>query len=343
MNTSACISKSNYITICGPDLLGRFGDGRQIDIVQFLPDYLRGAETEDFLILFQNFLNNMYDGLGGWQLSSTEIDVDQDWITSGNSPSATALQNFTYEISGVSAFTDATSVEQLKLNWPTNASYVTSAQKISILEKVSRLTELHDPDLIDLQYIQFYAANLGYDINISRNELGNSGTNDNFGTTELIEACSAVDINRYLRFVVQNLPSWYKIKTTRNSIKVMLYSFGLVADIIEYFTNNYKSFSANGRWRYNIDNSVTGIDPSYFPTPHFAIIVDFDLSSDISFDVARRQKVINAIESIRPVNTVFRRLVGFVNRNIDLLAAGYIRSSRYMVIESNGYSNGWAG
>jgi len=76
---------------------------------------------------------------------------------------------------------------------------------MSILEKVNRLTELHDPDLIDLEYIQYFANNLGYNVNVNRSQFGNGGTDAN----------SEEELNRYLRFMVRNLPSWYKIKTTR--------------------------------------------------------------------------------------------------------------------------------
>jgi hypothetical protein len=120
----------------------------------------------------------------------------------------------------------------------------------------------------------------------------------------------------------------------------MLYSFGLVGDIIEYFTKDYKD---SGLWRADYNGDLEDIENNWFPTPHFAVFVDFDLSSDISFEISRRQKVIRAIESIRPINTVFRKLVGYVKRIMPLSVACFIRSTRYTVIESNGYSNGWAG
>ena len=34
--------------------------------------------------------------------------------------------------------------------------------------------------------------------------------------------------DKYLRFIISNLPTWYKIKTTRNSIRIMLFSFGII-------------------------------------------------------------------------------------------------------------------
>ena len=345
LENSSCTTSVDYITLCGPNMLGRFGACRNINLVEYLPLYLRGGETEEFLVLFEEFLNNMYSGLCGWQTTSTELPVTQDSIlTNAKTESATAELNFSYDVSGTSASTEATKAEQLSLEWPTNALYPTSAQKISILEKVARITELHDPSLIDIEYIQFFASNLGYSVNVSRDEVGVSGTTtESFGTTEYQGDCNESDINRYLRFVVENLPTWYKIKTTRNAVKVMLYSFGLVGDLIEYFTDNYKQTSDGGSWRADFSGNLNEIDNDWFPTPHFAIYIDFDLSSDITFELQRRNKVVRAIESIRPINTVFRRLVGFVIRRFDFEAACYMRSSRYTVISSNGYSNDWPG
>jgi hypothetical protein len=136
LESSNCKPKEDYITICGPEMLGRFGSCRNINLVEYLPLYLRGGETEEFLVLFEEFLNNMFSGLCGWQVTSADIPINQSWsvINSGSS-SASVSQDFSYDISGVSAFTNATSVEQLNLGWPSKASYATSAQKISILDR----------------------------------------------------------------------------------------------------------------------------------------------------------------------------------------------------------------
>jgi hypothetical protein len=121
---------------------------------------------------------------------------------------------------------------------------------------------------------------------------------------------SAVDIGKYLRFMVANLPNWYKIKTTQNAIKVMLYSFGLIGDINEYYTYDY-----NTKWIIYGDDRLEFIPDNYYPTPHFAIKISIDDSiGSISFDNERRNNVIDAINSIRPINTVFKGLNGYVQR-----------------------------
>ena len=102
---------------------------------------------------------------------------------------------------------------------------------ISILEKINRLTQLFDPWLMPIDLIQFYAQNLGYEVGLNRQE---------FPTVDSLDPVQAqIEANKFLRFMTSQLPEWYKIKTSRPSLKVMLYSFGLVGDVVYYYTKNY--------------------------------------------------------------------------------------------------------
>jgi hypothetical protein len=108
-------------------------------------------------------------------------------------------------------------------NVPTNT--------ISILEKINRLTQLFDPWLMPIELVQFYAQNLGYDVGLNREQIP---TLVNVDPEE-----AKIEQNKYLRFMVSQLPEWYKVKTTRPSLKTMLYSFGLVGDVVYYYTKTY--------------------------------------------------------------------------------------------------------
>ena len=294
--------KPNYIKICGPQQPIRFDGPKTIDITQWLPDTLKDSTTNDLLGQFEDFLNTMFDGVAGFQTTITETGTSADYIY--GTPK----------------------------NWDT--------KKISILEKVNRIAELHDPALIDLDYLQYFAGNMGYNIDLSRGDLGSV-----LATSEET-VCSGVDIDKYLRFVVSNLPSWYEIKTTRNAIKVMLFSFGMIGDIAQYFTDSYLPTTSGGKWEvpdYDmIDNNLTRIPNNYFPTPHFIIWTDYDKSTtDLSWSYDTRKQLVNAIESIRPVNTVFRHLGAYVKRILDVYVEMQMRSRRYISIPSNGYSDSW--
>lgn len=334
--------KCPYINLCGPSENGRFGANRNINLVEYLPIYLRGGETESFTQLFEDFLNEMFDGLGGFETTTTELGVTQGYE---NVPKVSASEENwprenTYYLSATSATeeTNASIVEQIAISQPSN----TDNQKISILEKVQRITELHDPDLIDLEYIQYFANNLGYDIDINRDEVGISGTGtigtESFGDSS---GCVAANSNKYLRFTISNLPTWYKIKSTNNAIKVMLYSFGLIGELIEYYTNNYLPSTSGGNWILDYTGEFSDIPDGWYPTPHFAISINIDDSINISDDVERRQKIINAIESIRPINTVFENLSANLKRFTTIEVSSVLRMRRYINIEPNGFANDW--
>lgn len=218
---------------------------------------------------------------------------------------------------------------------PTSAS-----GKISILEKVYRLAELHDPDLIDIDYIQYFANNLGYDISVDRSQIGVSAK----GNTD-------DETNRYLRFIVTNLPSWYKIKTTRNAVKTMLFSFGLVADMIYYYTKEYSEDDVDwgyGEIFYDVTDSklkedLTKIPDDWYPTPHFGIWFDINRSSThFSYDKTRQKQILNALNSVRPINTVFKGIVGYYKAEDNLWASPRTRYRKQIVIASSATQDYWA-
>lgn len=221
-------------------------------------------------------------------------------------------------------------------------SDVVETNKISILEKIDRLKECQDPDLMDINSIQYFAENLGYDVNINRGELGNLAL-----ATDDTNTCSADDADRYLRFAIRNLPLWYKTKTTNNSLKIMLYSFGMVGDISQYYTNNYLPEKNGGKWiapDYSMSNNdLSQIPKDFYPTPHFIVWINLDLSeNNLNIENAKRDQIVNAIESIRPANTVFKRLGAYTTVNYNIYMNLFTRfHSRYIKIPANGDSDGW--
>ena len=315
------ILKSDYITMTGPESI-RYGANRELNLTNFLPNMYRGTDVETFTQFFEEFLNTMFDGVDGFNLSNTEIAVTKNYTIN---PISGTLRNDTYSFDSKSISADANNVqEQLSTLNSDNT-------KISILERIYRITELHDPDLIDIEYIQYFAKNLGYNLDVYRNEAGGFGTElGNLGELETLTI--AADINRYLRFMVSNLPHWYKIKTSDNAIKVMLYSFGLVGDIIKYYTDSYDRIEAGGKWTADLTDDLSQIPTNYFSTPHYAIKIMIDESVDIIADIEKRSSVIRAIESIKPINNVFRRLMGYINRTLLMQIRCNVRLQRYIRI-----------
>ena len=275
---------------CGPDQPIRFSKDRLIDLVEYLPQYLKQTETNDLVLFFQNYLNTMFTGLNGFTLSG-----------SGGNP------------------------EHLKYIDPSNLS----TEKISILERINRIVEMQDPTLVDLDYLQYLANNLGYNVNINRGEIGTILTG---GTV----ACSAIEIDKQMRFVVENLPEWYRIKTTRNAIKVMLFSYGLIGDLAYMYTDSYLPISQGGNWVVNdynmLNTDVNNVPKNYFSTPHFIIWADLDNPLSLNFDVINITQIINAINSMKPVNSVFHGLGAYLSRQMEISFSAHMRIRKYLYI-----------
>lgn len=197
--------------------------------------------------------------------------------------------------------------------------------KISVLEKINRLADLQDPDFADIEYLQFFANNLGYSIDVSRGELGVLADQDSE------DPCVQEDVKRYLRFIVESLPSWSKIKTTQNSIKIMLYSFGLVGELITRYTSDYRTENGSNwiNFREGRDN-FGNIPQGFYPTSHFVVSIELDESTqNFSLNSTTRTNVIRAIDSVRPVNTVMDGVLGHVTRQATYYVRAYLRERAY--------------
>jgi len=230
---SACVLKKNYISLFGPEHI-RWGDCRDINLIDMIPQTLIGTDTETYIQVYQDYLNEMYAGSCGYTLGASALDTCACEVSACL---LSAVNNFyehqTYLSGGISANTLHTPTDDVEKVFLSDFCQI-PRKKISVLEKAYRLTELFDPDLIPIELIQFYAQNLGYEVGLSRDNVGLD-----FDGTQTVSQ-ESINQKKYLRFMIRNLPTWYKIKTTRNSVKMMLYSFGLVGDFIYYFTRNYR-------------------------------------------------------------------------------------------------------
>lgn len=178
---------------------------------------------------------------------------------------------------------------------------------LSILEKINKLQDLHDIEKIDPIYVQQYANMLGYGVGINNDELGTFTVLSGYSDT------SASYKDKVLRFVVGNLPNWYSIKTTRNAVKVMLLSFGIIGDIIEYYTLDY-----DRQWKHNrtVGNEYVSKEMSreWFPTPHISVGIDLlNTDNSIIYNTPSVVNVVNAMEDIRPANVVINGIQGYVS------------------------------
>ncbi len=297
-NANNCVTKSEYISTCGPET-NRIGLAKRIVITDWLPERLKQSETMYLIQVFEDFLNNMYSGTPGFEAVET--------VTSPN----VTTPSYTYPMAHYSV-----------------------EQKMGMLDKIKRIADMSDPNLIDINYINMFAANLGYNINIRKGEVG-------FGMIQSDSPCNSSDNERHIRYMLSELPHWYKIKATHDMFKVMLYSFGLVGDILNYYTKTYSDTNGSD-WKIKYQNGISDLIPDdWYPTPHYAIAVNVDNSINYFFDLQESEKVIRAIESVAPVNGVFRGLIGLVSDSADMWVTAIAKLSQCVLIESDGASDYW--
>lgn len=165
---------------------------------------------------------------------------------------------------------------------------------LTILEKIKKLTEMHDADEIDYEYINFFANYLGYDIGITKTIIATIS-----GEEEESE-----NVQRQVRQIVRELPNWYRIKSTRDAIKIMLYSFGIVSDLQQYYSSNYSTFKLNtstsaGSFSSDVTNDL-------WPTPHFSL--NINLFESIPEWVTQIENIIKLIDDVKPINVVLDRI-----------------------------------
>lgn len=176
---------------------------------------------------------------------------------------------------------------------------------ISILEKIDRLLDLQDPDKIDIGMIHHLASNLGY--NMAVNILQSNDISD-----------QSTDLKKYVRFFVSSLIEINRMKTTKDCIRGLMHSVGVLTNIYYQWTNEYDSYSENN-WLESNENDVydqNGIENvhvtenEFYLTPHFRLDLDIsniDLTtSDLMVGILTR--VAQSVDAVKPVNTVSQDL-----------------------------------
>jgi hypothetical protein len=149
---------------------------------------------------------------------------------------------------------------------------------------------------------------------------------------EILDEVKKQFIEMQVRALIENLPYWYKIKGTDDSLKILLYSFGLIADIHNYYTQDYTPnrqnwevadvFYNTGKIKTNMNNinalteDFTEIPDDWYPTPHFQVKFDYNATwansgkTDVLSDMDKFGSMIEAIHASKPINTVFKGLAG---------------------------------
>jgi len=297
----------------------RTSASKAINLKNLLPVHLEYSETGEFLEFFETYLNEMYEEFIADRGKNEDFTVDENGTKSYYRTEVDSEGDTVYQ-SGGQYYTSAGYVDTNLVSVPSTFP-VEKVPSISILEKIKRIADFHDPDLIDMEYIEQLSTLMGYDINIFRPDMDS-----------ITESPDNYDSEKYLRNVVTNLPHWYKIKATDNSIRILLYSFGIVAEVVKKWTSEQLSLTSAhpyvGGYGEDpdlwIDESasstqgISGIPDDYFPTPHFRVKIDQDLAApDWYYNL---DKIFEAIESVRSINSVLDSVDTLFNQQITAYA-----------------------
>ena len=174
-----------------------------------------------------------------------------------------------------------------------------------ILERIERIAYLKDPDIIDFDVISYLAKYMGYDITCIWDDIRESPY---YTTKEQQE--------RATRRFLQTLPHYHMLKSTEAGVKALMLLFGVVADVVKLWTENENPYDEFIR-EYDVKTRLeadaeNGNVTEYIPTPYFDVRVDIGGGQDIQFLHGDKQRVVQAIKSYKPINTVFRDIFPYL-------------------------------
>lgn len=197
-------------------------------------------------------------------------------------------------------------------------------KRSTVLEKIRSIAYMNDPDVIDYEYIEFIASEMGYNIDLAKEDIENNSV-----------LTTKADREEALRMVLKNLPNFYKIKCTKNGLESLLLSFGIVGEIIylhtigneqkqgyvdfidsrliegfedSQYTNDSKTELTKAINKGYLSNTVIS---DWFPSPHFRIELDL-LEQNLRLDKNKLgiQLINKAVKRTKPINTVFQGFYG---------------------------------
>lgn len=208
-------------------------------------------------------------------------------------------------------------------------------KKRSVLEKIARIAFNKDPSVIDFEYIQYVASQMGYNIGIEQEDI----ENNQYYTTRL-------DKELALRNIIKSLPEYYKIKGTKSGLESILLSFGIVGEIVYLYTTGdnsragYADFvdsrlfegeASDGLIDATLGQEImsarvrnpaiaSSVVDDWFPSPHFKVEIDL-LRQDLRLDIQKLGLGLlnKAVKKTKPINTVFQGFYGTLMSNFSYL------------------------
>lgn len=180
------------------------------------------------------------------------------------------------------------------------------SMKYPLVEKIERLCYLRDAHVIDFELIEYLARFLGYDITALGQDIGESSMYSTKAERELA-----------VRETIANLPQYYSLGGTKSGIRMLLATFGVIADVLTLWTDANRPYSDMIHRDEVIEKVESGKGGKWVPTPYIDVVVTND--SRLPQFTARQGDIERIREQIRvfkPINVVFR---DFIIKMVDTL------------------------
>lgn len=175
-----------------------------------------------------------------------------------------------------------------------------------LVEKIERLKYLKDPNIIDLELISYLSKFMGYDITLLGNDISENAWYN-----------SDVEVEKAIRRAVQQLPQFYTLKATESGLSLLMKVFGIIGELVTLWTrdeNAYDVFIEDYKLRQNqYQDMENNVNSTWVPTPHFKIMTNVEGNYANTFLPDDFKRLNMAIQSYKPINTVFRGAILYLN------------------------------
>ena len=176
--------------------------------------------------------------------------------------------------------------------------------KYPLVEKIERFSYLHDPDVIDYDFIGYLARFMGYDITPAAEDVETSNLYRTIKEQE-----------KAIRETVANLPQYYSLGGTEAGLKMLMSTFGIISDVLTLYTNTTDPYTellskdeVDERLMKEARNGkVVG---TWVPTPY----INIEITDDVRFPQFSLQqgdipRIKEQIRVWKPINVVFKDFI----------------------------------
>lgn len=210
-----------------------------------------------------------------------------------------------------------------------NTFYLGLDKKLNIsgLEKIARIANFNDIDMIENALLQHYSNEFGNEIPFNKDVIGNLTNTFNtfsFGYRDEQE------VYEIIKYVLENLPNYNKFKGTNIGVYGSLKMFSLSCKIINLWVKKDEPIETNPKF---IEENAIKDFTDLFQTGRFNI----DVNSQVSFKSINEnlEYFVAIIQSIKPITKILNNIKYTVNADANVTL---IRLSEEAEYETTDYS-----